>query len=143
MVLEDQLCFALYAASLAMTKFYKPMLAPLALTYPQYLVMIVMWEQDEQTVGALCDRLSLDSGTLTPLLKRMEIQGLITRERDPEDERRVIVRLTHDGKALKAPALSLPPRIPLVLENTPAAVDELIQALTSLRRKLSKQQQEA
>jgi DNA-binding MarR family transcriptional regulator len=140
-VLEEQLCFALYAASLAMTKFYKPMLAPLALTYPQYLVMLVMWEQDEQTVGALCDRLSLDSGTLTPLLKRMEIQGLISRERDPDDERRVIIRLTLDGKELRTPALDLPPRIPAALDHTSVDLDQLIGTLTSLRGKLAKQLQ--
>jgi DNA-binding MarR family transcriptional regulator len=138
-LLEDQLCFALYAASLAMTKFYKPMLAPLALTYPQYLVMLVLWEQDEQTVGALCDRLFLDSGTLTPLLKRMELQGLVGRERDPEDERRVIIRLTSDGKALKVPALELPRKIPAAIEPTCGDLDELIGALTTLRGKLARQ----
>jgi DNA-binding MarR family transcriptional regulator len=137
MVVEEQLCFALYSTSLAMTKFYKPRLNPLGLTYPQYLVMLVLWEVDDQTVGALCNRLSLDSGTLTPLLKRLEIQGLITRERDAEDERRVIVRLTRDGKALKALAADLPASVSRAVEPAPADMNALISTLSQLRNMLS------
>lgn len=111
LALDKQLCFALYSTSLAMTKLYKPLLAPMGLTYPQYLVMLVLWEQDGQSVGALGDHLALDSGTLTPLLKRLEAQGRISRERDPEDERRVVVRLTPSGRALKIEARRLPPRV--------------------------------
>src|SRR4051812_17354903 len=101
LALDKQLCFALYSASLAMTKVYKPLLAPLGLTYPQYLVMLALWEDDAQSVSALGDRLALDSGTLTPLLKRLEAQGRLSRDRDADDERRVIVRLTLGGRQLK------------------------------------------
>src|SRR5438270_11200370 len=79
LALDKQLCFALYSASHAMTKVYKPLLAPLGLTYPQYLVMLALWEEDGQTVSALGDKLALDSGTLTPLLKRLQVQGVLTR----------------------------------------------------------------
>src|SRR5438105_12628747 len=102
--LDNQLCFALYSASLAMTKLYKPLLDPLGLTYPQYLAMLVLWERDGITVSELGERLQLDSGTLTPLLKRLESQGLLARERDRADERRVLLQLTPAGRALKARA---------------------------------------
>src|SRR3954470_15640374 len=111
LALDKQLCFALYSASLAMTKIYKPLLAPLGLTYPQYLVMLALWEQDGVTVGALGERLALDSGTLTPLLKRLEVQGLVGRRRDPGDERRVIVSLTPAGRTLKVAARRVPPQV--------------------------------
>ncbi|HVR50963.1 MAG TPA: MarR family transcriptional regulator, partial [Pseudorhodoferax sp.] len=106
--LDHQLCFALYSASLAMTKLYKPLLAPLGLTYPQYLAMLVLWEQDGPMVSALGERLGLDSGTLTPLLKRLEAAGLVQRERAAEDERRVRVRLTPAGRRLKVRAAKIP-----------------------------------
>jgi DNA-binding MarR family transcriptional regulator len=109
--LDHQLCFALYSASLAMTKFYKPLLDPLGLTYPQYLVMLVLWEGDGITVSQLGERLSLDSGTLTPLLKRLQAQGLVQRLRDAADERRVLLQLTPGGRALKTKALTVPERI--------------------------------
>jgi len=136
MLLEDQLCFALYSASLAMAKFYKPLLAPLSLTYPQYLVMLVMWEHNVQTVGALCDRLMLDSGTLTPLLKRLEIQCLITRERDPDDERRVIIRLLKEGKELKALARNMPLRLSTAIHRQGGEIDGLLEKLAALRNRL-------
>lgn len=100
--LDDQLCFALYSASHLMTKAYRPMLTALGLTYPQYLALLVLWEADDLTVGALGERLFLDSGTLTPLLKRMEAQGLVERRRDPADERQVRIRLTEAGRKLEA-----------------------------------------
>ena len=106
--LENQLCFSLYSASLAMTKLYKPMLAKLGLTYPQYLVMLVLWEDDGLMVSKIGERLYLDSGTLTPLLKRLEAGGFISRLRDAKDERRVSVKLTATGLALKADAASIP-----------------------------------
>ena len=106
--LDHQLCFALYSASLAMTKLYKPLLAPLGLTYPQYLVMLVLWETDGLTVSQLGERLALDSGTLTPLLKRLEAAGLVQRLRDTADERRVLLQLTPQGRALKTRALAVP-----------------------------------
>jgi DNA-binding MarR family transcriptional regulator len=107
-VLEDQLCFALYAASRAMTARYRPLLDAVGLTYPQYLVMMLLWEEDNQTVGQLGARLSLDSGTLSPLLKRLTTAGLVTRHRRVEDERSVAIALTDAGRALrdKAGAIS-------------------------------------
>ena len=107
-VLEDQLCFALYAASRAMTARYRPLLDAVGLTYPQYLVMMLLWEEDNQTVGQLGARLALDSGTLSPLLKRLTTAGLATRHRRVEDERSVSIALTDAGRALqeKAGAIS-------------------------------------
>jgi DNA-binding MarR family transcriptional regulator len=107
-VLEDQLCFALYAASRAMTARYRPLLDAIGLTYPQYLVMMLLWQEDNQTVGQLGSRLSLDSGTLSPLLKRLTTAGLVTRHRRVEDERSVAIALTDAGRALrdKADAIS-------------------------------------
>src|SRR5688500_7386050 len=99
--LDDQLCFALYAASRAVTARYRPMLEELGLTYPQYLVMMLLWEQDNQTVGQLGARLALDSGTLSPLLKRLTAAGLVTRHRRVEDERSVAIALTDAGRALR------------------------------------------
>src|SRR3954454_1832259 len=106
--LDDQLCFALYAASRAVTARYRPMLEAIGLTYPQYLVMMLLWEEDNQTVGQLGARLSLDSGTLSPLLKRLTTAGLVTRHRRVEDERSVAIALTDAGRALreKADAIS-------------------------------------
>jgi DNA-binding MarR family transcriptional regulator len=111
LLLGNQLCFSLYSASLAMTKVYRKLLAPLDLTYPQYLVMLVLWEGDELTVSAIGERLFLDSATLTPLLKRLEAAGLLTRERAVEDERQVVIRLTRAGKALQAKAADIPGEI--------------------------------
>jgi DNA-binding MarR family transcriptional regulator len=99
--LDDQLCFALYAASRAVTARYRPMLEELGLTYPQYLVMMLLWEQDHQTVGQLGSRLALDSGTLSPLLKRLTAAGLVTRHRRVEDERSVAIALTDAGRSLR------------------------------------------
>lgn len=109
--LDQQLCFALYSASLAMTKQYKPLLDPLGLTYPQYLAMLVLWEISPISVNELGKRLSLDSGTLTPLLKRLEASGLIARQRDSIDERRVLVSLTTKGQQLKQDARAIPQAI--------------------------------
>jgi len=107
-LLEDQLCFALYAASRALTARYRPLLDAIVLTYPQYLVMMLLWETDNQTVGQLGTRLSLDSGTLSPLLKRLTVAGLVTRHRRVDDERSVCIALTEAGRALreKADAIS-------------------------------------
>src|SRR5271155_5753285 len=90
--LEDHLCFAVYSASRALTRAYQPLLAPLGLTYPQYLVLLVLWEQDGVSVSQLGDRLGLDSATLTPMLKRLESQRVVVRERDTDDERVVRIR---------------------------------------------------
>ncbi|WP_230482945.1 MarR family winged helix-turn-helix transcriptional regulator [Sphingomonas sp. Leaf21] len=99
--LDDQLCFALYAANMAMQRTYKPMLDQLGLTYPQYLALHVLWEEDGRTIGAIAQRLGLESSTVTPLIKRLEASGQVTRERDPQDERQVRVRLTTAGAALR------------------------------------------
>ncbi|MFP3753601.1 Organic hydroperoxide resistance transcriptional regulator [compost metagenome] len=125
--LDQQLCFALYSTSLAMTKIYKPILGELGLTYPQYLVMLVLWETDKLTVSALGERLTLDSGTLTPLLKRLEVAGLVTRARDEEDERRVLVSLTDAGRRLRASAEGIPEKM---LCATQCSIEE-IQTLTA------------
>jgi MarR family transcriptional regulator, organic hydroperoxide resistance regulator len=106
--LDAQLCFPLYAAARAVTQAYAPLLAKLGLTYPQYLVMLVLWETDGVTVKGMGERLFLDSGTLTPLLKRLEAQGLVKRERSTEDARSVHVHLTTQGRALKRRAVSIP-----------------------------------
>ena len=129
--LDHQLCFALYSASLAMTKLYKPLLDPLGLTYPQYLVMLVLWEQDGLAVSQLGERLALDSGTLTPLLKRLEAAALVQRLRDTADERRVLLQLTTDGRALKARAASVPAAVACA---SGCELDELQQLTTRLKQ---------
>lgn len=106
--LDQQLCFALYSAVNRVTRLYRPVLAALGLTYPQYLAMLALWENSPRTVGALGEALDLDSGTMTPLLKRLEKQALIRRRRDPADERRVLVELTAAGQALRARAAEVP-----------------------------------
>lgn len=124
--LDHQLCFALYSASLAMTKLYKPLLADLGLTYPQYLALLALWERDGQQVSELGERLFLDSGTLTPLLKRMESAGLVRRTRSSEDERRVHIHLTPEGRALKGRAATVPG---CVLQATQCSLGDVV-ALT-------------
>ncbi|EAT10361.1 MarR family transcriptional regulator [Sphingobium sp. 10 DY56-G10] len=108
LLLDRQVCFPLYAATNLLNRLYGPVLAKLGLTYPQYLVMLVLWEHRVQSVGELGARLYLDSGTLTPLIKRMEAAGFVTRRRDTTDERRVLVELTLAGTALRAQALHVP-----------------------------------
>ncbi len=106
--LDQQLCFALYAASRAVTRAYGPLLEPLGVTYPQYLVLLVLWEEDDVPVKRLGERLFLDSATLTPLLKRLEQQGVVTRRRDEDDERVVRIQLTPAGRALRSKARKVP-----------------------------------
>lgn len=101
LALDAQLCFAVYSAAHAFTAAYKPFLEPLGLTYPQYLVLIVLWEGDGVSVGEIGQKLHLDSGTLTPILKRMEKAGLVRRSRNPQDERLLKVELTPEGRALR------------------------------------------
>lgn len=108
LALDRQVCFPLYAASNLMARLYKPALGPLGLTYPQYLVMLVLWEGAPRSIGALGEKLYLNSGTLTPLVKRLEANGLVTRTRDITDERRVLVGLTERGEALRHAAASIP-----------------------------------
>lgn len=123
--LDRQVCFPLYAASNMLTRLYRPVLAELGLTYPQYLVMLVLWQEETRSVGALGERLHLDSGTLTPLLKRMEAAGFVRRTRDATDERRVMISLTDAGKALREPALKIPGRLAGGLGLSDADVDGL------------------
>ncbi|MEV6897068.1 MarR family transcriptional regulator [Amycolatopsis sp. NPDC051372] len=111
LLLDDQLCFGLYSASRAVTSLYRTLLEPLDLTYPQYLVMLALWEHDAQQVKELGAALNLDSGTLSPLLKRLEKAGLVTRERQADDERSVRITLTDKGEALRAQAERIPPHI--------------------------------
>lgn len=106
--IDQMLCFAVYSASHAFTRFYKPRLDALDLTYPQYLALLVLWERDDITVKALGERLFLNSGTITPLIKRLEGRGFVSRKRDEDDERQVRIRLTDAGKALEQKALSIP-----------------------------------
>jgi MarR family transcriptional regulator, organic hydroperoxide resistance regulator len=111
LLLDEFLCFAVYSLGHAFNRAYKPLLESLGLTYPQYVAMVVLWERDDRTVCDLGDKLHLDSGTLTPLLKRLEAAGLVQRERDAEDERQVRIRLTKAGQALKEKARAIPEAI--------------------------------
>ncbi len=124
--LESQVCFALYAASRATTAAYRPALAALDLTYPQYLVLLALWEHDGLTVGDLGRRLQLDSGTLSPLLRRLERNGVVRRHRDPDDERRVTVELTPHGRDLRDDA-------PLVQRSLLDCIDLDTDELRTLR----------
>lgn len=108
LLLDRQVCFPLYAASNLLNRLYRPVLAQFNLTYPQYLVMLVLWEQSPVSVGDLGEKLFLDSGTLTPLLKRLEVNGMVNRQRDPADERRVLIYLTEQGQQLKQRAAVIP-----------------------------------
>lgn len=131
MALDDQLCFALYAASRAVTGLYRPMLEALGLTYPQYLVLLVLWERGTVQVKELGAALQLDYGTLTPLLKRLEAHGLLRRERQTDDERAVQVTLTDRGSALRERARNVPGVIGDAMGLAP---DEFDQLRASLRR---------
>jgi DNA-binding MarR family transcriptional regulator len=128
--LDDQLCFALYAASRAMTAAYAPMLDDLGLTYPQYLVLLVLWDHDGERVSGIGERLQLDSATLTPLLKRLEAAGLVERRRSTADERVVEVYLTAAGKRLKRRAADVPR---CIFEAAGLSVNELVELRTTLR----------
>ncbi|QOY95177.1 MarR family transcriptional regulator [Massilia sp. UMI-21] len=136
-VLGKQLCFALYSTSLAMMRVYRGLLPRLGLTYPQYLVMMVLWEQDELTVSDIGERLFLDSATLTPLLKRMEAQGLVRRARARADERQVIVSLTEQGQALRNDAAALMPEILCATKCSVEEITSLRDQLVDLRKNLN------
>ena len=135
--LDNQLCFALYSTSLAMTKIYKPQLDELGLTYPQYLAMLVLWEKDGLMVSELGQRLYLDSGTLTPLLKRLEASGFIARIRAVEDERRVHITLTSSGRKLKAKAAKIPACILSASQCSISEISDLTRQIQSLRQQLA------
>lgn len=133
---DDMLCFAAYSASLAFNRFYKPMLDRMGLTYPQFLAMNLLWREDDQTVGRLGERLFLESNTVTPLVKRLEAAGLVTRARDAADERVVRVRLTEAGRALAADAGCLVQAVADRTDLTPEAMMQLRDGLASLRDQL-------
>ncbi|WP_404400833.1 MarR family winged helix-turn-helix transcriptional regulator [Pelagibacterium halotolerans] len=130
---EQQLCFAVYAAGQAFTRLYRPLLAPLGLTYPQYLVMLTLWDGDGVPISAIGHRLGLDTGTLTPLLKRLEANGLVTRTRSAEDERKVVIALTEKGRMLEKDAAGIPEAVACASTldvGGIVALREEIQALT-------------
>jgi MarR family transcriptional regulator, organic hydroperoxide resistance regulator len=137
LLLDDQLCFALYSTSLAMNKAYRKLLTPLDLTYPQYLVMMVLWQRDSLSVSEIGGRLFLDSATLTPLLKRMEASGWLQRARAAGDERQVIVTLTEAGRALQEQARGIPASLFCVMQCEPAVLSSLKQQLEMLRDKIN------
>lgn len=137
--LDNQLCFRLYAASRLVTQAYHPYLSELGLTYPQYLVLLVLWEQDRQPVNDLAKRLHLETNTVTPLLQRMEQQGLVVRKRSKEDGRQVIVSLTGTGRELEQRAAGIPEKLGSRLacnHINPQTIPELFAALDDMIRKL-------
>lgn len=134
--LDGQLCFALYSANLAMNKVYRKQLAALSLTYPQYLVMLVLWERDGLTVSELGERLYLDSATLTPLLKRLQLSGLVSRTRSTEDERQVVIRLTDEGKSMQQQARAIPEGVLCATQCDQELLHAIKQQLESLRARL-------
>ncbi len=139
MTLDRQLCFAVYSASHAFSRAYKPLLGQLDLTYPQYLVMLILWENDQQSVKSIATRLHLDSGTLSPLLKRLEKLALVTRTRSDEDERSVIVALTEKGRDMKEEAEKIiGPAIFAATGCTAKELDALREQLLDLRETLEK-----
>jgi len=136
-MLDQQFCFALYSANLALNKVYRKLLAKLNLTYPQYLVMLVLWERDEVMVSDIGERLFLDSATLTPLLKRLEIAGLLGRYRSAVDERQVIIRLTERGRALRESAQTVPGDVLRATGCGAPQLNEMKHQLQTLRAQLA------
>ena len=136
--LDEFLCFAVYSLGHAFNRAYKPLLEAIGLTYPQYVAMVALWEQDGLTVGELGDRLHLDSGTLTPLLKRLESAGLVQRARDAKDERQVRIRLTKAGGALREKARSIPTTLLCATGRSKAELRALNQDLLRLRDQLNR-----
>ncbi|WLU15789.1 MarR family winged helix-turn-helix transcriptional regulator [Brucella abortus] len=135
--LADMLCFAVYSTANALSRAYQPILAPLDLTYPQFLVMLVLWERDDCTVSEIGARLNLDSGTLTPLLKRLEAAGRITRRRDPRDERQVRITLTDEGRKLRGQAESVPEQIMCATGQPVSELQDLRNRLMKIRNHLT------
>ncbi|MCX7321700.1 MAG: MarR family transcriptional regulator [Hyphomicrobiales bacterium] len=136
--LDNQICFAVYSAGHAFNRAYKPLLDKLGLTYPQYLAMLVLWERDKVSVKEIGDKLFLDSGTLTPLLKRLEASGLVKRTRSVDDERQVIVSLTAQGQALRDKAKSVPQRILAASDCTTEELVAMKDEIVALRDRLNR-----
>ena len=139
--LSNQLCLALYSAGNALSRAYRPMLEPLDLTYPQYLVMLALWEVDGVSVSDICERTRLDTGTVTPLLKRLAAKGLLVRARSEEDERRRVISLTEAGQALQARAEDVPFRMACLGVLTPEEGIELKRLAETLYRNLARLEQ--
>ncbi len=137
--LEDQLCYAIYSAGIAIQRAYKPLLDALGLTYPQYLVLNILWREDAQTVGRIAESLALESSTLTPLLKRLEAAGLLRRTRNPDNERQVVVALTDAGRALRERAGCLGDSLLAASEQSPAELGELNHDVRRLRDTIYRQ----
>lgn len=131
--LDNQVCYAIYSAGLAIQRLYKPWLDQLGLTYPQYLVLNILWQEDEQTVGHIAEKLALESSTLTPLLKRLESAGLLRRTRNPDNERQVIVTLTDEGRALKSKAGCLGDALVETSRHTVGQLGDLNRQVRQLR----------
>lgn len=129
--LDAQLCFSLYSTTIAINRLYKPMLDSLGVTYPQYLVLSTLWEKDGQTISAIADRLALEPSTITPLMKRLEAAGFVSRQRNPADERQVNVFMTAKGKGLRREASCLTDAL---LENSGLKVEEMIALNDQVRR---------
>ena len=134
--LDDQLCYAIYTAGIAIQRLYKPVLDELGLTYPQYLVLNVLWRDDSQTVGAIAEKLALESSTLTPLLKRLETSGLVHRSRNPQNERQVVVALTDEGKALRLRGGCLGDALLSASGKTPGDLATLNKGIRELRNQI-------
>lgn len=132
--LSNQLCFPVYAASRLITREYQPHLDELGITYPQYIALMVLWEKDEITVNEITQKLILNTNTVTPLLKRMETQGLITRERSSDDERKVIVKLTAKGKQLQEEASTIPQKLIEGLAASSMTINELVELKNRLNQ---------
>lgn len=138
LLLDNQLCFLVYSTNLAINQVYRQLLAPLKLTYPQYLVMLVLWEKDQVTVSEIGDRLFLESSTLTPILKKLESAQLIHRKRSKKDERMVIISLTEQGIDLQLQAIDIPYQIAQAASCSPKTLFELKNQLAELRHNLIK-----
>lgn len=139
LLLDQQLCFSLYSASLAMTQLYKPLLESMGLTFPQYLIMLVLWEHDGLTLKELSNRLRQDSGALTPVVKRLEAAGLVTRRRSTEDERNLSIELTPTGRELRDQAGGVNSRVRDVCALGDAGLDDLRETLIMLRSRLDEE----
>jgi MarR family transcriptional regulator, organic hydroperoxide resistance regulator len=131
--LDDQLCYAIYSAGMAIQRVYKPLLDDLGLTYPQYLALNVLWREDKLTVGSIAERLALESSTLTPLLKRLEAAGLLRRTRSPANERQVVVALTDKGRELRSRAGCLADALLSYSGQSPAHLNQINREVRELR----------
>lgn len=136
--LDHQLCFLVYSTNLALNQLYRKLLTPLGLTYPQYLVMLVLWEKDGLTVSEIGEKLFLESSTLTPLLKKLQSNGIVNRERSTKDERQVIISLTAQGHALKLKAVDIPLQVAQASACDLDSITQLKNLLSNLRENISK-----